>query len=264
MNETTLKIAMACFFHDMGKFCGRSVLGMDRAEINENRGDFLPKNHHGGYSHEHALFTAEFIERYGEYLPADIHRPDWGEGDTFVRLAAAHHNPSSPMEWIVAEADRLSSGMDRREYDEGKGEGIRIKDFEKTRLVSVFEIIDYDAPKKDLERKHFKMAYPLTPLTHKSIFPGLRAQIEPEKTETAKKEYHGLFDDFIEELKTLGHRDHVALWFEHFESLVMRYTGSIPSARVKNMIPDVSLYDHMKTTAALGTALYGYHLKKKP
>ena len=262
MDDTILKVSMACFFHDMGKFCGRAVLGMERSEINENRGDFLPKNNCGGYSHEHALFTAEFIERYSDYLPVEMGFSSWGEGESLVRLAAAHHNPSSPMEWIVAEADRLSSGMDRKDYNEADNEGTKIKDFEKTRLVPVFEIVDYEAPEKNLERKHFKMAYPLKPLSHDTIFPSPKEQIEPEKTETAKEEYQALFDDFLKELKTLGHRDHVALWFEHFESLVMRYAGSIPSARVKNTIPDVSLYDHLKTTAAIGTALYVYHLEQ--
>ena len=129
MDETTLKMAMSGFFHDMGKFCGRDVLGISRAEINENRGDFLPSNAHGGYSHEHALFTAEFIERFKEHLPVQLNANTWGEGGGFIRLAAAHHKPDSAMEWIITESDRLSSGMDRKDYDEAESEGVSIKDF---------------------------------------------------------------------------------------------------------------------------------------
>jgi len=262
MDETTLKMAMSGFFHDIGKFCGRDILGISRTEINENRGDFLPKNKSGGYSHEHALFTAEFIERFKEHLPAELSANAWGQGESLIRLAAAHHNAASAMEWIVTEADRLSSGMDRKDYDEAESEGVSIKDFEKTRLVPILEAVDYDNPKQSLTRDVFKHAYPLAALSHGSIFPKPKNELEPTDGAKARQEYQNLFDGFSEELKHLAHRDHVALWFEHFESLVMRYTSSIPSARVKNTIPDVSLYDHLRTTSALCSALYLYHRDK--
>lgn len=262
MDETTLKMAMSGFFHDMGKFCGRDILGMSRAEINENRGDFLPKNNSGGYSHEHALFTAEFIEKFNEHLPAELSSNTWGQGESFIRLSAAHHNAASAMEWIVTEADRLSSGMDRKDYAEAESEGVSIRDFEKTRLVPILEAIDYDNPKPSLTRDVFKHAYPLEPITHGSLFPKPKESVEPKDEAKAKQEYRKLFDGFAEELKHLAHRDHVGLWFEHFESLVMRYTASIPSARVKSTIPDVSLYDHLRTTSALCSALFLYHRAK--
>lgn len=262
MDETTLKMAMSGFFHDMGKFCGRAVFGISRTEINEHRGDFLPSNDHGGYSHEHALFTAEFIERFKEYLPVQLNKNTWGEGDSFIRLAAAHHKPDSAMEWIITEADRLSNGMDRKDYDEAESEGVNIKDFEKTRLVPILEAIDYDNPKQSLTRDVFKSAYPLEALSHASIFPRSKNLVEPADAAKAKQEYQKLFDGFIEELKHLAHVETIELWFEHFESLMMRYTSAIPSARVKSTIPDVSLYDHLRTTSALSSALYLFHTEQ--
>lgn len=261
MDATTLKIAMSGFFHDMGKFAGKEILGMSASEIDKKGADFLPSKK-GYYSHQHALFTAEFIENYHQFLPAELNANKWGEGDGFIRLAAAHHNPSSAMEWIIAEADRLSSGMDRKDYDEADSEGVSIKDFEKTRLVPIFEAIDYENPKGSLKRENFKNAYPLEPLSNLGIFPKSENQVVHTDDKKAKQEYQKLFDGFVDELKSLAHRDTIELWFEHFESLVMRYTSSIPSARVKNTIPDVSLYDHLRTTSALASALYLYHSEK--
>src|SRR5690606_30687902 len=37
------------------------------------------------------------------------------------------------------------------------------------------------------------------------------------------------------------------------------YTAHIPAATVGKVVPDISLYDHSKTTAALATAIYAYH-----
>jgi CRISPR-associated protein Csm1 len=96
MDETTLKISIASFFHDMGKFAGSQVFKMSQDEFASRAADFLPVRK-GRYSHSHALYTAEFISRYIDWLPDEFNRP-WGEGDGLVKLAASHHNPSSPME----------------------------------------------------------------------------------------------------------------------------------------------------------------------
>jgi CRISPR-associated protein Csm1 len=96
MNETTLKIAIAAFIHDIGKFVSRDLLGLTTEEVDRKASDFLPV-HNGRYSHHHALYTAEFIERFKEMLPVEFDKP-WGDGDGLVKLAASHHNPASPME----------------------------------------------------------------------------------------------------------------------------------------------------------------------
>ena len=82
MDVTTLKIAIAAFIHDIGKFAGREILGVTVDELDRKASDFLPV-YHGRYSHHHALFTAEFIERYKDMLPDEFSRP-WGDGDGLV------------------------------------------------------------------------------------------------------------------------------------------------------------------------------------
>lgn len=257
MDETTLKISIASFFHDIGKFAGREMLNISREDFDRKASDFLPVRN-GRYSHHHALYTAEFIEQYKMFLPEEFDRP-WGDGDGLVKLAASHHNPSSPMEWIIAEADRISSGMDREEFDSYENEAVSVSDYEKTRLVPVLETLDVDGGQNFSNREEYKHAYRLTEMTPEAIFPMPWQSAVPKDKNQAKGEYTELFNRFVSALKGLRHRDHISLWYEHFESLAMRFLSQMPAARVGNVIPDVSLYDHLKTTAALAAALYLFH-----
>ncbi len=258
MDETTLKISIAAFIHDIGKFAGRELLGLSSNVIDQKAADFLPV-YNGRYSHHHALYTAEFIDRFKASLPGEFDRP-WGEGDGLVKLAASHHNPSTAMEWIIAEADRLSSGMDRETFDAGENDAIAISDYEKTRLLPVLEILNAGDQNEAIKKKEqYKHALPLAPLGPQTMFPMPSEKVVPSDKAAAKGEYKRLFDAFTQELDNLLHKNCIGLWFEHFESLTMQYLSQMPAARVGHVIADVSLYDHMKTTAALATALYLYH-----
>ncbi|MDP2643535.1 MAG: type III-A CRISPR-associated protein Cas10/Csm1 [Desulfobacterales bacterium] len=257
MNETTLKIAIAGFFHDIGKLTGRETFGVTWEEIERQAADFLPV-YKGRYSHHHALYTAMFIEKFKDYLPKEFDRP-WGDGDGLVKLTASHHSPSSPMEWIIAEADRISSGMDRKSFEAYTNESIAVTDYEKTRLVSVLESLDVSGASRILDRKQYKHGYALTEMSPDTIFPKKIESVTPDSKDAAKAEYAALIDGFTEGLKGLCHPNHIGLWFEHFESLVMRFASQMPAARVGRVIPDVSLYDHLKTTSALASAIYSFH-----
>ncbi len=257
MDDTTLKIAIAAFIHDIGKFVDRDMLGLSAEEADRRASDSLPV-YNGRYSHFHALYTAEFIERFKDRLPNEFDRP-WGDGDGLVKLAASHHNPTSPMEWIIAEADRLSSGMDREEFDDCENDPIAVSDYKKTRLLPILESLDTNAGSDKLNRRDYRFAFPLSPLTPQTLFPLPKEKAVPADRASAKKDYQDLFEAFVQDLAGLHHKDCLALWFEHFESLVMRYLSHMPAARVGHVISDVSLFDHMKTTSALATALYLYH-----
>lgn len=253
MDETTLKMAMAGFFHDMGKFADKDTLGVTERYFNDNAGIYLPFRD-GRHTHQHALFSAAFIEQKERFLPPQLNSGGWGEGDAFINLAASHHNPETPMQQIITVADWLTSGMDRDVFDGANNREIAVRDYKKTRLLPLMEQLKN--PDLD-EREKFSYAYPLRPLSPESIFPEKKEN--REKTD-AKAEYRTLFEGFTRDLELLRHREeNVKLWFEHFESLLMVYASSIPAARVGNVVPDVSLYDHSRLTAAFAAALYLYH-----
>jgi CRISPR-associated protein Csm1 len=259
LNPTVLKVAMAGFIHDLGKFIDINCLDIPGDYLENNAGAFLPV-WNGKYSHRHALHTAAFIESMSRYLPPVCNDPEWGKGEAFIRLACAHHRPDSPMEWIITQADHISSGMDRETFDNDMNESVHYKDYQKTRLIPVFSHIRLDETQENILLDDIPVRYPLEKMTPHSIFPGAREEIIPGSTGQARKEYERLTRDFLEKLTSLAHRHHdTALWFEHFDSLLMQYTSSIPAARVGHVIPDVSLYDHMATTSALAAALYLYH-----
>lgn len=262
MNETTLKIAAAAFIHDIGKFSDRGVLDISEQYINDNSGLYLPF-FHGRHSHYHAIYTAGFIETMKDYLPPEFNSPSWGEDDAFINLAAGHHKPETPLQWVVAIADRVSSGWDRDTFKGEDDQHVSWRDYKLTRLLPIFEQIS-TAEQERLNDTIDKYAYryPLKPVSPLSIFPGLKEKIVPETNEAAVNEYAELYRGFIDGLKKLRHREeNTALWFEHFESLMMLYTSCIPAARVGDVVPDVSLYDHSHTTAALAAAIYLYHFQ---
>jgi len=158
------------------------------------------------------------------------------------------------LQQIVAVADWLTSGMDIDEFDKSEGEKISIQSYKKTRLLPLFEQLRKPGM-NDFES--FSYVYPLKPLSPVSIFPEEKSKIQKNDT---KKEYRKLFDGFTHDLKMLRHKNkNLALWFEHFESLIMVYTSAIPAERVGTGVPDVSLYDHCRLTSAFATAIYLYH-----
>lgn len=250
MDDTTLKIAIAAFIHDIGKFADKEALGVTEQYINNNSA-YLPIRN-GRHKDHHAIYTAAFIEYFKKDLPYEFNSSGWGEGDKFIKLAAGHHNPKTPMQQIITVADWLASGMDSDEFD--KSEKNSIQSYKKTRLLPLFEQLQ--KPRMD-DLELFSYVYHLKPLSPVSIFPEEKNKIQKNDP---KKEYKKLFDGFVHDLKRLRHKDKkLALWFDHFESLTMTYTSAIPAAGAGSVVPDVSLYDHCRLTSAFATAIYLYH-----
>jgi len=259
MKETVFKIQVAALVHDIGKFVqGVLDLPKEYIESNESNADlYQPFNKsQGRHTHQHALYTAAFIEKFANLLPKECNSSNWGEGereDSFINLAAKHHKPETSMQWIITQADRLSSGFDRAEFE--KGEEIGIREYRQTRLLPIFERL-LRADKLFDKIDDFSWRYPLQPLTANSIFPVKKDDLSRED---AQEEYKNLFQGFCSSLEKLCHREHISLWAQHFDSLLRIYTSQVPAARVGKVVHDVSLYDHLRTTAALAGALYLYH-----
>ena len=251
MDHNTLKIAMAAFFHDLGKFAFPNLFEIPSENVDYKRTLYQPHNH-SQYSHCHALHTVLFIESYSKWLPPELNASSWGEGDCFCNLAGMHHKPENPLQSIITQADRLTSGIDRQKFE--SDQSIHYTEYLKTRLLPMFEYILQD--NQNQVPDDFHNTYPLSRLSPKDIFPVTQASLSKQE---AKQEYEGLFHQFCKELKTLAHINQIELWFEHFESLAMVYLSAIPADRAGNTIPDVSLYDHLRLTSAFAAALFAYH-----
>lgn len=164
-------------------------------------------------------------------------------------LAASHHNPSTYYEWIIAEADRLSSGSDRcnilgiaeceneNEFDEEK-----LKFYEKPmiNILSTLHLNEKEMPKKAFCR--------MKPLASDSVIPC-------ESYKTSNEEYKTLWEMFVKDFQKFA-----GLEYDKFllslNSILERYWWCIPSAT--NSDADISLYQHSKTTAAFAATLFEY------
>ncbi len=258
MVDTTLKVQISGFEHDVGKIPGKEDLELGEEYISRNQDIYQP-SFDGRFSHVHGLYTAAFLEEFADVLPRQFNEPGWGEGDSFINLAACHHKPETPMQWIITVADRISAGWDRASFDTKHDAKIAVKEYQKTRLFSLFERLNPDEETSKPENKA-EYAYELKPLSPETIFPKKLETIKPLSTDQARSEYSELFKQFCSQLGNLAHRkENLELWFEHFDSLFLIYFSSVPAARAGEIIPDVSLYDHSKGVAALSGALYLYH-----
>jgi CRISPR-associated protein Csm1 len=255
MDETVLKIALAGLLHDIGKFA-QGCMEISNEYRSNNESIYQPL-WDGRYSHQHGLYTAAFIEKYSQALPSELLSRQWGQGDAFINLAACHHKPESPLQWIITIADHISSGLDRATFE--KGEAIAWQDFKTTRLLPVLESLGPERHKAFKHADAFQYRYALAPISASAIFPAKAIQLDKK---SAQQEYQALFNKFTEKMSELFHREsNVSLWAQHLDSLLMAFTSLIPAARVGDVVHDVSLYDHSRTTAAFAAALYLYHLQ---
>ncbi len=269
------RVALAALIHDVGKFSERARISLDKDTIERHKHQYCPFNEKGGWhSHVHAAYTAMSIDileqNFPEIIGEDVYPfVKWGDpnvDDSLINAAARHHRPETALQWIIATADRVASGFEREEFERYNqaGEEESGKNHYQSRLLTLFEQVSVNGTQDSLKRSQLKYRYPLKPLSADSIFPQLLETCEPTDNKTAQKEYKTLWDKFILAIADIP-RSHqrMDLWLDHFDSLWQTFTHAIPSATAGRVRPEVSLYDHSHTTAALAVALWRYHSDQK-
>ncbi|KUJ83446.1 type III-A CRISPR-associated protein Cas10/Csm1 [Microbulbifer flavimaris] len=279
MNQDNLqllssRVALAAYLHDLGKFAERAQLPMDEETLAVHLQEYCPRKEQGGrtwYTHRHAAYTALGFDLLEQHLP-ELIGPEmapfasWRSkeaDDSLLNAAARHHKPETFLQWVIATADRVASGFDREKFEqynaaeEGTSTG---KNHFQARQLTLFEQIRLDG-KTAGQASELQFRYPLKPLSVSSLFPQSRAACEPADNTLAQAEYLGLWEGFSTALEEIpaSHRGQLPLWLDHFDSLWQCYAQAIPSATAFGVRPDVSLYDHSRTTAALAAALWRYH-----
>ena len=271
---SSARVALAAFLHDLGKFAERAKIDAAPEVIENNQQIYCPYHQEGRwFSHKHAAYTAVALDEIEPHLPP-LKGQDmdpfaaWGADDvddSLINGAAKHHKPDTFLQWVVATADRVASGFERNEFEdynsakEGTATG---KDHYTARQLTLFEQVRLND--RNREQK-YRYRYRLSPLSPGALIPVAASDYEPTDRSEAQKEYRQLWDGFVARLQQIpeAHRKNLPLWLSHFESLWECYTHAIPSATAFNTRPDVSLYDHSRTTAALAVALWRYHQERK-
>jgi CRISPR-associated protein Csm1 len=278
--QQSCRVALAAYLHDLGKFAERGGIFDQSPRLDAHLQLYCPWHQEGGwFSHRHAAHTAlafDVIERHlpdllgisdGDASPFVGRRRVEDEGDvepadSLINAAAAHHKPETFLQWVIATADRVASGFEREEFDrynDSRDETREGLNHFTARLLTLFEQIhiDQSAPSITVLRRR----YPLKPLAPFTLFPVEAQQCESRDRERAKDEYAALWHGFVTDLDQIpqSHRANWPLWLDHFDSLWLTYAHAIPSATAFNVRPEVSLYDHSRTAAALAVALWRWH-----
>lgn len=248
------QIYLAALLHDIGKFYQRADTGAVNSskflkEETKNLEKIICPQFNGNSSHKHVLWTAQFIldfEKVFNNLVKKSALTDLKVNQSLLHLASDHHLSAAQISFegrIVREADHLSSGMDRStdiafqdDQDEKSWDS-----FKKKRMVSIFEGIS-----KDKHKHEFHLPVDAMRLTNSLI---------PKKEFVKNPDYETIWLEFINEFKFLqqeNYRD----FSETLLYLLYKYTCTIPSSTIN--FPDVSLFDHLKTTAAMAVCLYDW------
>ena len=282
MLDASSRVALAGLLHDLGKFAERARLDFPQDKVNAHVTLYCPFWQKSGYhSHKHAAWTGLAFDQVEQNAP-DLIAGDMSpfanrealssslQVDSLLNAAAAHHQPETFLQWIVATADRMASGFEREEFerynaasdegDKGKGKYYHYR----ARQLTLFEQIHLTGnaqPARNVEDLHWR--YPLRAIAPETIFPKKRAECEmgEGQMERAQKEYRQLWDEFLQALERIpaSHRSQWPLWLDHLDSVWLAFTHAIPSATAFGAKPEVSLYDHSKATAALAVALWRWH-----
>lgn len=234
MEQKLMEIILAGWLHDIGKFAQRA--GQEQY-CSSDMESHLCKVHQGGwYSHKHVLYTEGVLQHFRDVLPDEVCAAE------VVRLAANHHNPSSYDEWIIAEGDRISSGSDRRSEMELEAE--RDAKFYEKPLISLISTLQIDNRTSATEK-----FVPVAPLEGEAI-------LGSDSVRTSQQEYCALWKQFEHDflqLKGLSYES----FMKALDTVLLRYWWCIPSSTIDD--PDISLYQHSKTTASFAGILYRYH-----
>ncbi len=270
MKSKSCRVALSALLHDLGKITQRAkIYGKGHPRIESNKTIYCPFHEEGGYySHIHAACTAISIDELEPFFPdiqngdvspfssrdtQDIKSQDYKEiTDCLSNAAACHHKPDTFLQWCIAIADRIASGFEREQFNQ-YNEARERNNFICTELLTIFEQIKN-------ESEDYEFVYPLTHLTPRSIFP---VKKQNRKEDNAAAEYKKIWEELLEGIKKIpvSHRKKWELWLDHFDTLWLTVSHAVPSATAFGVKPEVSLYDHCKTTASLAVAIWRYHVE---
>ena len=264
--KVKLGIAYASFLHDIGKIGQRAKV--ERKYVTSEIEASLVQP---GYGYLHVLFTQEFLSQttkeghsFGSFfLPLGQPLQDGTPEDTVQNLAARHHKPETPFQWLIAEGDRLSAGHDRKERDEKDELGEEIANkrtwYLRERSLPPFHVIDL----KNTSQKpqtYFEISY-FQGDSEAFRFPKKKENLSPKYGEELSANYKKLYDKFCEKFENLfispQNKVTELSTFRKFLTLCERFYYTVPSSTID--MPDINLYDHSHLIASIACALYDFH-----
>lgn len=229
-------VVLAALLHDIGKFLQRGDYGIG-LKI-EGKHPQISANFIGAKEDYFSKITdtallKELVQRHHEsrYFPEEL------------RVDSAPE-PIKPLAYIVSEADNLSSA------ERGRG-AVSPQGFKRTPLFSVFSRITLGraipAP----------CSYLPAELSPEGIFSVKTQELDPKET----GQYVQKFAQALEKVFSQTAPRDFNVAFNHWLALLEQFTWCIPS-NTQDEFPDISLFDHLKTSSAIAASIYLYHYEK--
>lgn len=239
MDKKILETAYAGILHDIGKFYQRTE---NASTLNKEEKYFTPNG--DGKSHVHSGYTARFFKKYLQL-------------EDSIMLAASNHHLKDldGMENIIKRADCIASKIDRSDarLDIEEKRKRDVHAFRKLRLISILNVINFSKNNYLLETKDYA-TFKLDSID-KLDNPIVDYKLLDKKDSV--EEYNQLFKLFVNEvnennylLGTLNPHK-----FHRMYALLYKYTSLIPSSTFETSKQTVSLFDHLKLTAAIASCL---------
>jgi len=240
MKDLYWEITLSALLHDVGKIGQRAFErdgGLSEQSLRMKE-QLCPFNRQGGFhTHLHVLYTNEFFNQTQIALPASLNR------GALVNFAVRHHKPEQNDEsLLIAEADRLASGMERIERtadDEPR------EDYRETQLVPIttsLQLAEQERPKSAYGHTLSQLHADL-----RVLFPVL------EQKESLRSGYRDLWEELIRRSRDYSFQEVEALTAQLLNDLA-DLAWCVPSAT--NVVPDISLFDHSRAVAAIAGCLY--------
>lgn len=225
-------VILGALLHDVGKML--------------QRGNFGTLDTNGKHPQVSSVFVNAFKEFFSRFVDFGLlqtlvqrHHEDSRLGDEFICQNAPEEYRA--LSYLVSRADNYSSS-ERGDKSED------YQDFKLTPMLSVFSRIKLN---KDLSDK---LRYRLKPLMPAAAFPKKFDKYNDGEYNDHLQAFGDEFKDFIQNTK---HSDFNTM-LTNVMTILMKYAWCIPSNTQEDM-PDVSLFDHLKTTCAIAACLYQYH-----
>lgn len=227
-------VILGALLHDVGKML--------------HRGSFGSLDTKGKHPQVSAHFVSAFKDFFSRIADLELLQPLVQRHHEDPRLGADLICQNAPEEhralsYLVSRADNYSSS-ERGEKAED------YQDFKSVPLVSIFSRIDIG---KALPQK---LRYRAKPLNPDDVFPERFDEYKPNELNNHLQGFGEEFNEFIKKSDNI-HTDFDSV-FANILSILTRYSWCIPS-NTQEEIPDVSLFDHLKTTCAIAACLYQYH-----
>ncbi len=268
-------IILGSLLHDIGKLFERAEMLDDYRKDEKQQQNYCPKNKEKQYySHRHVLNTLKFCEFLSDAVPGikpESLQYSQTADQNWINLAALHHNPSdrevSWLEKITQSADHLASA----EREKGNFYTQNINKI--THLESLLGRINLTSQPRE---NNYFLPLAQIQLNEQSLFP--KSANEFQMVQKSNNQgtvwlshhlqtpaYKKIAESFLQDIKHLQNFQPNIEKSKQTHSLVRslltlmeQLLSQIPAA-TNVLHPDISLYDHLRITAAIAEGLYFYH-----